>query len=166
MKHWNDVVKSLGPPLLRAATRIVGNTTDAEDIVQTTFLEAYRLNQTEPVRNWHGLLRKILTHRAYDLLRKKRSVQFSTNETDVASEENSPLDRMAAAELVERLQVAISRLPKQQARVFWLRHFDMCTNDEIAETLGISPQSVAVALSKARKTLAAKFTESERQKSR
>lgn len=162
MENWNDVVKSLGPRLLGAATRIVGNGTDAEDLVQTAFLEAYQLNQKEPVANWHALLRRIVTHRAYDLLRKRRRIPLQTNETELASDATSPFDQLAANELIERLQIAICRLPKQQARAFWLRHFDRCSNDEIAESLGISAHGVAVALNKARTALAPKFAKSER----
>jgi RNA polymerase sigma-70 factor (ECF subfamily) len=160
MEQWNDVVESLGPPLLRVATRIVGNIADAEDLVQTAFLEAYRFQQDKSVENWHALLRRIVTHRAYDLLRQKRCQQVQTNEMNVASDEPGPFEQLAANELIERLRNAICKLPNQQARAFLLRYFDQCSNDEIAESLGISTHGVAVALNKARNALAPEFAKS------
>jgi RNA polymerase sigma-70 factor (ECF subfamily) len=161
MEHWDEVVESLGPRLLRVATRIVGNTADAEDLVQTAFLEAYKYQQRSPVENWHALLRRILTHRACDLLRKKcRCKETNTNSVDTATQDASPFEQLASIELIEQLQQAVGRLPDQQSRVFWLRYFDQCSNEEIAAALAISTHGVAVALNKARRALAPQFAKS------
>ena len=162
MSHWDEVVTSFGPKVFRIASRIVGNSADAEDLVQTAFLEAYQLQQKEAVRNWPSLLRRIVTHRAYDLLNEKRRRKAfgSEHEHNVAGGPQ-PIDEVVANELIERLEETVSRLPQQQASAFWLRYFGECSNDEIAESLGISSHAVAVALNKARTALAPEFCESK-----
>ena len=56
-------------------------------------------------------------------------------------------------ELADRLRWAIPALSDREATVFSLRDFGDITNDDIAETLGITTDAVGVALHKARKRL-------------
>ena len=160
MNRWNDVVDSFGPMVFRIARRIVGNSADAEDLMQTTFLEAYQLQQKEAVKNWAALLRRIVTNRAYDLLKQKRRLRALGEEHDEVAGGATPYEQLAHRELVERLKHAVAELPPQQACAFWLRYFDSCSNDEIAKAMGISSHGVAAALNKARTALSPKFEQS------
>ena len=64
-----------------------------------------------------------------------------------------PFEEAVTSELAERLRAAVGRLSEQQAAVFTLVTFEHQTRDEVAATLGISPQAVSTALYKARERL-------------
>lgn len=139
------------------AWRLLGHAADTEDVVQEALLEAFRLHERQPVRNWGGLLRHLATRRAIDRLRQRRTGLQLRPEV-LASEPASPKSDQPEwvaieRELADRLRLAIARLPDREATVFSLSCLGEMENREIAETLGISTDAVGVALHKARNRL-------------
>jgi RNA polymerase sigma-70 factor (ECF subfamily) len=150
----DSFVRAYGPLVFGTAWRILGNATDAEDVVQEVFLEAYRLQQRRAVRHWPGLLRRLAACRGLDTLRRRRSVR-PLDGLSLEAGRDGPEGAAIGRELVERLRAAVSRLPNQEAAVFCLRYFEDLSNREIGEALNIRPGAVAVALHKARARLEA-----------
>jgi RNA polymerase sigma-70 factor, ECF subfamily len=151
---WNAIVRDHGPAVFGSAWRILGQAADSEDVTQEVFMEAYRLHRGQSVRNWTALLRRLAVCRALDRVRRRRPT-LSINGLSLAATNASPdLDAMGA-ELAERLPEAISRLPEREGEVFCLRYFEDLSNQQIAETLEMSPGAVAAALHKARVKLEA-----------
>ncbi len=140
---------------LAAAWRILGHAADAEDAVQEAFLAALRLYREHRVGNWGGLLRQLATRRALDLLRKRRaSMTLESASSELAvSAADRPEALALAAERAALLRNALTRLPEREAEVFSLRYFGDLTNPQVAETLNLTPNAVAVALHKARSKL-------------
>jgi RNA polymerase sigma-70 factor (ECF subfamily) len=140
-----------------AAWRLLGHAADTEDAVQEALLEAFRLHERQPIRNWGGLLRQLATRRAIDRLRRRRAVLALQPEAltfESASPESEQPESVAAQrELADRVRLAIARLPDREASVFSLCYLGEMGNSEIAETLGISTDAVGVALHKARNRL-------------
>ena len=64
MTNWERIVREHGGMVFGTAWRVLGHAADCEDVVQEVFLEAHKLQQSQPVRNWPGLLRKLATYRA------------------------------------------------------------------------------------------------------
>lgn len=154
LTNWATQIREHGPLAYRTAWRILGHAQDTEDVVQEAFVEMFRIGLQREILNWAGLLRTTVTCRALDRLRKNR--KFSPLPDDLASRPGDSPDHAAeSAELVAWLRSAIAELPPRQAEVFSLRHFAEMSNGEIAAALKISPEAVAVALNKARTTLAA-----------
>ena len=149
MVNWDQIVTDHGPGAVRLVRRILGPGSDAEDVVQEVFIEAFRFLDQREIANWPGLLRRMATHRALDRLRRRhRTEPLSGLEVSAASE--GPFETAVAGELAARLRWAITQLPNRQAAVFSLRCFDDQSYEQIAEILGISPGAVGVALHKAR----------------
>ena len=117
METWDKIVEDHGPGIYRLARRILGSGVDAEDVVQEAFLEVFRFQQKSKVNHWGGLLRRVVTHRAVDLLRKRRDVGPLEEAEPVASGA-SPVQAAVASELAVRLRSAVAKLPKRQAEVF------------------------------------------------
>ena len=155
--NWDQTVSDHAPGLFRLASRILGGGNDAEDVVQEAFCEAYQLQQGQTVDNWGGLLRRIVTHRAVDRLRKRRAT-VSLDGLEPSARTHNPEHAAIARELGERLRRAIGELPERQAAVFCLRYFDDLPYAQIAETLGIDPSAVGTALNKARGKLKSLLT--------
>jgi RNA polymerase sigma-70 factor (ECF subfamily) len=133
------------------AWRLLGHTADAEDALQDALLDAHQLQSRQPVDNWGGLLRRLVTRRAIDRLRARRPAP-SLDFTAAATTE-PPDSAILQRELAARLRAAIADLPDREATAFSLRHFAELTNPQIAHVLDITPDAVAVALHKARAKL-------------
>jgi RNA polymerase sigma-70 factor (family 1) len=134
-----------------------GNTEDATDIAQETFLKVWEkrnLIQPEKVK---GLLFKIAGDLFVSHYRKeKRSFQFF-NHYFFDEKGNSPEDIMAFNQLKENYEKALVNLPEKQRTVFLLSRAENLKNSEIAEMLGLSIKAVekrmTVALAHLRKFL-------------
>jgi len=157
MTDWEAVVSQHVAVVRRTVYRLVGNTADAWDCTQETFLDAVKIDRREPVRNWAALLRRLATARALDLLRMRcRQRNRCSPEVDLAqatSGEPNPSRRAEASELADRLRAAVGQLPRRQAQVFCLTCFEQMSGEEVAEQLGISPTAARMLLSRARRRL-------------
>ena len=140
--------------VFRTAYRVTGNTSDAEDVLQTVFLRMVRREDSaEGIEHPENYLRRAAVHAALDVVRARRL----GTEVD--------LDRLPAAgdsrpdqgDLRDLLRHALSELPARSAEIFTLRFFEGLTNPEIAEALGISSITVAVTLHRTRRELQKKL---------
>ena len=52
MANWNQIVEQCGRRMLVLAQRILGNSSDAEEVVQDALFEAYRFAQNESIDNF------------------------------------------------------------------------------------------------------------------
>jgi RNA polymerase sigma-70 factor, ECF subfamily len=150
---WSELVEEHGPAVYGVALRIVGQSADAEDVIQEVFLEVHRLWKSRRVVNWRPLLRRLTVRRSLDNLRRRRG-ELCLPEQAVAHGGQNPHDAACTAELQDYLRIAISRLPSQQAEVLSLHFFEGMSHEEIASDLQITRQGVASALHKARTCLA------------
>ena len=152
---WDHIVNCHVSLVVTCVRRIVGNDHDAEDVAQDVFLEAHRISQTSEIRNWPGFLRQLASRRAIDLLRKRKdkTLPSSIFNTDATGTSPEPYQIAMATELVQRLREGLCLLPESQGQVFSMRYFEDMSNEEIADSLGISLNAVGIALHKARKRL-------------
>ncbi len=157
MIDWQRFVSEHGPAVYVTAWRILGHAADAEDVVQEVFLEAYRLQQTQTVRHWPALLRRMSTCRALDLLRRRQAT-VPVDGIQLAAP-SGPEGEAIAKELEQRLLGALARLPAREAEVFCLRYFEGLAPTEVAASLEISLTAISTALHRARTKLQAMLTE-------
>src|SRR3954453_17195073 len=69
---WDRIVREHGPVVFATAWRILGHVADTEDVVQEVFLQAHQMQQSQTVRCWEALLRRLAACRALDRLRQRR----------------------------------------------------------------------------------------------
>jgi RNA polymerase sigma-70 factor (ECF subfamily) len=150
--NWDEIVNEHGPTMFRVASRILGQTADAEDVVQEVFLEAFRLQQRRNVPQWTGLLRRMAACRALDRLRQRKTT-VSLEADALAARTGDPEASAIGHELAERLRAAIAELPRHEGEVFCLRFFEDMSYQQIADALNTTPGGVATALHKARAKL-------------
>lgn len=157
MADWEAVVRQYVGLVQGTVYRLVGNTADAWDCVQETFLEAVKLDRREPIRNWPALLRHLATAKALDLLRRRSRQRTRCNAeadpADAVSREPDPTGHAEARELADRLRAAVGQLPRRQAEVFCLTCFEQMSSEEVAERLGINPAAARMLLFRARERL-------------
>ncbi len=135
--------------VFRLAYRMTGSESEAEDVVQETFLRAYRsLSSYDGRSSFSTWLYRIATNFTLDLIakRNRRSEQqppvFDDEEDrqwDVPSTSPGP-DRIAASSQIQRrLRIAMTQLSAQERTAFVLRHFEELSIEEVSDSLGIGP---------------------------
>lgn len=154
--------------VFRLAYRMTGSTEDAEDVVQETFLRAYRSISTYDGRaSFTTWLYRIASNYTLDLLdkRRRRSEQQPPQRADEEHQDweiTAPTpgpDRLAeGSQLQKQLRVAMGQLTPQERSAFVLRHFEALPIQEISETLGLGAaatrHSIFRAVQKLRRSLA------------
>jgi len=168
----DDWVEAHGDYLFNFAIGQLRDASVAEDLVQDTFLAAFKARERfggqSSERTW---LVGILRHKIYDHLRqtcRERAVRSDIPAShgddeawedavmwlhDVASESQSPSRRMELAEFRVNLELALGKLPPRVAQVFQLYALEEQTNAEVCKRLDISESNLWVMLHRARKQL-------------
>ena len=144
--------------VFRAAYRITGNASDAEDVLQTVFLRLCRREEgSEPVDHMPSYLHRAAVNAALDLIRARqnvRNVPLDDLEPVLAEPAyRSPDRQQASTETRNWLRATLSRLHPRIAEMFVLRFFEGKDNPEIARLMGTTPGTVAVTLSRTRDRL-------------
>jgi RNA polymerase sigma-70 factor, ECF subfamily len=144
------------------ALRIVGNRTDAEDVVQEVFSQAWRTaGQYQPQRgSVAAWLMVIARTRAIDRLRSRRASDEPLPETDhheFSSSAPAPGDELIAREQADQVRSAVMLLPDEQRRALELAYFEGLSQSEIAAKLqtplGTVKTRIRTALTSLRRSL-------------
>lgn len=151
MIDWPKIVERYGPDIWRTAYRLLSDTDDANDCYQETFLQAVEFSRKHEVQNWAGVLKRIATTRALDLLRrryKRRSEMLSVD--GIVGHGPDPEKQEELQEWMEQLRDALALLPEKQAETFWLSEVELLSHCEIAKNLEGTTKQVAVWLYRAK----------------
>lgn len=156
------------PAVWRVAWRICRHRQDAEDVVQETFVTAWRsLPRFRGESRFSSWLHRIATTRALNHLdRRAVRVERSSDELEPAAEAGvlhgasasvpaSPLEALEATELKQRLARCVDGLPAPWRAVLALRDGEGMSYEEIASALGVAVGTVRSRLSRARLALRA-----------
>ncbi len=142
--------------------RMIGRYHEAEDISQEVFITVYqKLYQFDTNKRFAPWIHRIAVNTAISYLRKNRKVTtLSFDETYIQGKElnpkcksSDPLHNLENQELYEDIMNAIGKLSNNYKVVLTLRYQLELTNQEIADTLGISKENVEVRIHRARKSL-------------
>lgn len=155
--------------VFRLAYRMTGNQQDAEDMVQETFLRAYKqigqFDGRSTVSTW---LYRICSNCSLDLIRSRKSLEkkrdleggderVSSWIDKIAAPQPDPERLMRSSQLNQLLEPAMEQLSEMERVAFVLRHFEGCNVQEIAKTLGVhqnaAKHSVFRAVQKLRRAL-------------
>lgn len=147
--------------LYRTALRLVGVRADAEDLVQETYLKAFRASCTfEPGTNLRAWLFTILHNTARNRVRD-RAREALTIDTDIMEREaerhaapgETPEAQLLRDTLSPDLQAAIDALPDVFRQAVWLRDVEEFSYADIASMLQIPPGTVMSRISRGRRML-------------
>ncbi len=159
------VVEDNSGYIYRLALKILHNPQDAEDVLQETFIKAYRsltnFQGHSKISTW---LYRIATNEALMFLRKKKPVSISVDAPfDHVNEEQKPLqivdwccipeDELASDEARRHLDQSVDDLSLNLRAVFILRDIEGLSINETAEILDISQSAVKTRLHRARMQL-------------
>ena len=136
---------------------IVNNPHDAEEVVQDTFLNAYRgLAKYEEQTKFRSWLATIARNRALNWLRAQKMDTVSINEVEEHTLQtpntlNDQLIRDEQRELIRRAMETLSQKDREIAHSYYL---DGASYEELTRTHGLSYKAIAFRLSRAKQRLA------------
>jgi RNA polymerase sigma factor (sigma-70 family) len=149
----------------RTAWRITGSPADAEDVLQTVFLQLMRKCPPAPwPDNPMGYIHRAAVNASLDLLRQRKRRPESPIEFDLArdegrSAEDAAISRLGSAREVAQLREAMEVLSPLEAEAFSLRYLEEHDNAEVAEILGKTSNHVRVTLHAARRKVRERLEE-------
>jgi RNA polymerase sigma-70 factor, ECF subfamily len=149
--------------VFQLAFRMTGNEQDAEDVVQESFLRAYRqLDRFEARANFGTWLYRIVANCAVDLMRTKwhrhEKAHRETGEDwmEMAKTDIPGPERLAeSAEIQQRVSRALAGLSPLERAAFTLRHYEGRSIDEIGATLNLGTSAAKHSVFRAVKKLRA-----------
>jgi RNA polymerase sigma-70 factor, ECF subfamily len=146
---------------LRLAFRMTGNEQDAEDVVQESFLKAYRhLGRFETRADFGTWLYRIVANCAVDMIRSRQARQKHTWTKPLepamsapASDQPGPERLAESAEVQRRVAMALDGLSPLERAAFALRHYEGRSIDEICGALNLRTSAAKQAIFRAVKKL-------------
>lgn len=150
-------VEQLYPRLHRSMTAyLAGSGIEAEDILQETFLKAYKnLDQFEGKSNMYTWLYSIARNKCIDEFRKRKHESnrssLPVEEFELESDDFKSEDKR---EEVKLLKEAIATLPELLKSIVVMKSIDGLSYLEISEVTGINEQTLKNRMFRARKQLA------------
>lgn len=141
------LVDRYGRSVFRLAFRMTANEFDAEDVVQETFLRAYKqLDSYESRSSFSTWLYRIAANYSLDLIRSRK--RHASRRVTESNDEEDVLDNVRAgdpgqdrvyysSQVKQRLEAALSLLSDQERTAFLLRHFEGKSIEEIGAILGL-----------------------------
>jgi RNA polymerase sigma-70 factor (ECF subfamily) len=153
------------PGLYSAAYRLTRNSADAEDLVQETFLRAYRgFHQFEEGTNLKAWLYRILMNTFINEYRKRQRQPQTVSDDEVpdwylySKMAETGVEPSAETSVIEALpdeevQEALSSLPEQFRMAVLLADVEGFSYKEIADIMGVPIGTVMSRLHRGRKTL-------------
>jgi RNA polymerase sigma-70 factor (ECF subfamily) len=134
--------------VFRLAHRMTGSAHDAEDVVQETFLRAYRqLGRFESRANFGTWIHRIAVNCSIDVIRSRPHRETAHDTMDLEqfgaaadpgdAAATSPERLMLSTEVQERIAAAMGALSQMERAAFVLRHFEGHSIDEISRALGL-----------------------------
>src|SRR6266480_3822385 len=135
--------------LFQLTFRMTGNEQDAEDLVQETFLRAYkRLDRFQSRAGLGTWLYRIAANCSLDLLRRQkrrceqeRAVEFDSEEAfpAILSDAPAPDQQAYHGEVRQKVESVMRDLTPMERTAFVLRHFEGQSIEEIGSALGAGP---------------------------
>lgn len=167
----DDCIRQHATGVYRLALRLMRNEAEAEDVMQETFLNAFkgigRFDGRSELRTW---LYRIAYNAAMMRLRRAQPEFVSVDEA-LEPEDGTPLPRqlfdwsrvpeqdLEKAELRAEMEKAIQEMPEKLRSVFVMRELEELSTEETAQALGMKAESVKTRLHRARLWLRERLSE-------
>lgn len=136
------------------ARRVLGNKSDAEDVVQDAFLKVWqKAGQWQPGRaQFSTWLYRVVVNRCLDLKRKPASAALD-NVAEQSDDRPDAYEDIATRQRQARIAAAVAELPERQRTAIALSYTAGMSNAQAAETMEISVKAFESLLVRAKREL-------------
>lgn len=162
---FRQIMQRCNQRLFRVARAVIGEDAEAEDVVQESYLSAFRkLDSFRGEATLLTWLTSIVLNEARGRLRKRHHM-VGLEQIEVAQEKHQvipfpsrfgnedPAVSAARVQIRHLLEHAIDKLPEAFRTVYVMREVEECSVEETASQLGIKPETVKTRLHRARRLL-------------
>jgi len=159
---YEIVMRRHNQRLFRISRAILGDSDEAEDVIQHAYVRAYAaLHQFEGRSQFSTWLTKIAVHEASSRLMKRKRVHSVPPDADqdyqgmeaIRSSGPNPEEQVLRHETIRLLEEAVDSLPGTYRCVFVLRAMENMSTAETANCLDLTEEAVKVRLLRARQML-------------
>ena len=159
---FEKLMRRYNQRILRTARAVLRDEAEAEDVVQETFVRAFRhLEQFEERSSVGTWLTRIAVNEALSRLRRSQRFNVLDSETNqeeggsysVESKQPGPEEQASSQELRSVLTAAIDSLSQELRTVFVLREIEGLSTLETSEALQLTSEAVRVRFHRARQAL-------------
>ncbi|MFC0114298.1 RNA polymerase sigma factor SigE [Kibdelosporangium aridum] len=155
---WDEVVREHADRVYRLAYRLTGNSHDAEDLTQETFIRVFRSLASYKPGTFEGWLHRITTNLFLDMARRRSRLRMEglPDDTDrLAGDDPSPEQVYSETHLDPDLQDALDELPPEFRAAVVLCDVEGLSYEEIGATLGVKLGTVRSRIHRGRQALRA-----------
>jgi RNA polymerase sigma-70 factor (ECF subfamily) len=167
-RAFRELVRRYERPVFSLVYRMVRDREVAEDLAQDTFIKVLNhIDRYSPEFKFSSWLFKIANNVAIDHLRRRRldtismdgsphaasAAEVEASAFEIAADDESALDELAARELGDAIEAAIGRLRPEYRACIMLRHVEGRSYEEIASTLDLPLGTVKTYIHRARHEL-------------
>ena len=155
LESFNQLITRWERPIYALAYRVIGQEEDARDVVQETFLRAFRgIGAFKGQAKFSSWLYRIALNLCRDWIRRKRRSPISLVPEDMELEDmagdsgpsESVEDLVARRELSSVVETAMAKLPEEQRTAIILKEYHGMTFQEIADLQGVPLSTVKTRL--------------------
>jgi RNA polymerase sigma-70 factor (ECF subfamily) len=137
------LIDAYGDRLLRSACLLCGDETEAQDLVQETFVQAlksaHRFRGESAVYTWlHGILLNLCRRH----FRKQKRLVFEEERVLKETVQPSPADDLDRDFCAKALAQAVQKLSPEHREVIVLRYYENLKIEEMARHIGVSKGTV------------------------
>lgn len=150
---FDELVRRHQQSAWNVACRFLGNSSEAQDVVQEAFLRIWEAApRYQPTAQFRTYFFRVLSRLCMDFIRRKRPVTVEEL-PEPADPAPSPAENLLQKEKAEAVRQALMQLPDTQRLAIIMRHYENCGYKEIADTLDITEKAAERLLSRGRKRM-------------
>ncbi len=148
-----EIYKFYYKPMYNTSLRIVNDETEAEDVMQESFLDAFRkIADFKGEGDFGGWLRRIVVNNSLDTLKKKKEmVKLDDSHLDIIEEDDGFSDTIEYR--VAEIKNAVQLLPEEHRVILSLFLFEGYDHEEISQILSITNNASRTRYSRAKNRL-------------
>ena len=164
MKNMNQnefvtIIQPFKDKMFRLAKRLLVSTEEAEDATQEVLVKLWNKNQElKQFNSIEAMAMTITKNYCLDQLKSKRASNLKIVHNNYTDREAGLQQRIEDQDTLSWVEKIINELPEQQKMIVQMRDIENSEFDEIATVLEMNETAVRVALSRARKTIREKIT--------
>jgi RNA polymerase sigma factor (sigma-70 family) len=143
-RSYETLYQQYAKAMFNTSLRIVNNASDAEDVLQEAFMDAFRmLNDFNYKSTFGAWLKRIVINKSINVLRKRKAGMVDIETTTIFDMPNDEvLDEENIHLKVAEVKQAVTQLPNGYRTVLSLYLFEGYDHEEISEILHISESTV------------------------
>lgn len=144
--------------LYRVAFQLTGNTMDAEDLVQDTFLKLWqKRNELDEKKNIEAYFMETLKNLSLNLIRNKKETETNLADEWNLEDTEPSTSHIEVKEEALFIREMIEKLPDKQKKIMELKHIGEFDNQEISHLTGETEENIRAILSRCRKKIKEQF---------